>query len=83
MTPKYFSPNWYEIFCLECWAGTVGITVVGTLAVFRTLIPTSTFWNLIRGFTSLRVGGEHVSFTAAKFVGLLKLANHGKPFSIR
>lgn len=61
---------------LECWAGAVSITVIGTFAVFRALIPTSTFRNLISGFAGLRIGGKHISFAAAKLVRLLKLLNH-------
>ena len=59
-------------FSLECWAGTVSIAVIRTLAVFRALVPTSTFGNLVSGFASLRIGGKHISFAAAKLVRLLK-----------
>ena len=54
------------------WAGAVSITVIGTLAVLRTLVPTSTLRNLLGWLASLGISSKNISFAATKLVWFLK-----------
>jgi len=53
------------------WAGAVSITVIWTLAVLRTLVPTSTLRNLLGWLASLGISSKNISFAATKLVWFL------------
>jgi len=58
-------------FGLECWTSTVRITVARTLAALGALVPTGALGHFLGCFAGLGVRIKHITFAAAKFVGLL------------